>query len=166
MICEVCHKEQATVFLTEIVNGKKIEMHMCNSCATKEKSRMYTEDSFQQFLSSLLKLTESETLKEQKSQEICNNCQMTIDEFRKKSKLGCANCYETFKPYIKHIVKSIHGGELHIGKKPFRMNQKVQKQEQKIFLESELRISLMQEDYEEAARIRDLLAKFKEDDYE
>ena len=163
MLCEVCHKEQATVFLTEVINGKKIELHMCAACAAKEKARMYSDDSFQQFISGLLKLTGKEEEEDKKPLEECPGCHMTIDEFRKKSKLGCGQCYEVFKPYIKHIVKSVHGGDSHTGKQPLRLNEKEIKRQEIENLESSLKIALMQEDYQEAAKVRDLLAKAKED---
>lgn len=162
MICELCHKEQATVFLTEVINGKKLELHMCSTCAAKEKARMYSDDSFQQFLSGLLKLTGDENQQNQKPVEVCPNCSMTIDEFRKKSKLGCAKCYEVFKPYIKHIVKSVHGGDKHMGKQPLRLNEQEIRKQEVLNLESSLKIAIMEEDYNEAAKLRDLLTKAKE----
>lgn len=166
MICEVCHKEEATVFLTEIVNGVKTEKHMCNSCAAKEKSRMYSEDSFQQFLTGLLKLTGDEKSRQPKQVSECPKCGMTLDEFRKKSKLGCDTCYESFKPYVKHIVKSVHGGSTHMGKKPKRLLEAEVHKEKIDNLESELKIAIMEEDYMRAAKIRDQLTKLKGVSYE
>lgn len=166
MICEVCHKEKATVFLTEIVNGKKVELHMCNTCAAKEKSRMYAEDSFQQFLSGLLKLSQSEADKVEKPIDQCPECKMTLDDFRRHSKLGCSSCYDVFRPYVKHVVKSVQGGMNHTGKKPLRQNEKVIRKEQIEQLETDLKLAVMSEDYHEAARIRDLLVRIKEGDHE
>ena len=163
MICEVCHKEKATIFLTETVNGKKVELHMCSICAAKEKSRMYAEDSFQQFLSGLLKLSESEAKKTDQPLNQCPECKMTLDDFRRHSKVGCANCYEVFRPYVKHVVRSVQGGMKHTGKKPIRQNEKVIRRETFAQLESDLKLAVMQEDYEEAARIRDQLLSIKED---
>ncbi|HVN67833.1 MAG TPA: Clp protease N-terminal domain-containing protein, partial [Candidatus Sulfotelmatobacter sp.] len=36
MICEKCHIRPATVHITKIVNGKKIERHLCSICAAEE----------------------------------------------------------------------------------------------------------------------------------
>ena len=35
MICDECKKNDATVHLTNIVNGKKTERHLCADCAAK-----------------------------------------------------------------------------------------------------------------------------------
>lgn len=164
MICEVCHKEKASVFLTEIINGKKVELHLCNTCAAKEKSRMYAEDSFQQFLSGLLKLSQTEGGQEEVAVHQCPACKMTLDDFRKHSKLGCANCYEVFRPYVKHVVKSVQGGSSHSGKKPMRLNEKAIRKEHIDKLESDLKLSIMEEDYEKAALIRDELKGLREEE--
>ncbi len=36
MICESCHKNEATVFLRQSVNGNCTEKHLCADCAKKE----------------------------------------------------------------------------------------------------------------------------------
>ncbi|OGB89594.1 hypothetical protein A2625_00145 [candidate division WOR-1 bacterium RIFCSPHIGHO2_01_FULL_53_15] len=36
MICQKCKIRQATVHITKIVNGKKVERHLCNICAAEE----------------------------------------------------------------------------------------------------------------------------------
>ncbi len=46
MICESCHKVNATVFITQIVNGKKVEMHLCSSCARELEGTINNDDSF------------------------------------------------------------------------------------------------------------------------
>ncbi len=164
MICEVCHKEKASVFLTEIINGKKVELHLCNTCAAKEKSRMYAEDSFQQFLSGLLKLSQTESGQEEVAGHQCPVCKMTLDDFRKHSKLGCGQCYEVFRPYIKHVVKSVQGGSSHSGKKPMRQNEQVIRKEYIEKLESDLKLAIMEEDYEKAALLRDELKGLREEE--
>ena len=35
MYCENCHERPANVHFTKIVNGKKMEMHLCEYCAQK-----------------------------------------------------------------------------------------------------------------------------------
>lgn len=34
MICDHCHKNEATIHMTNIVNNQKTEQHLCNTCAT------------------------------------------------------------------------------------------------------------------------------------
>ncbi len=93
---------------------------------------------------------------------ICPKCKMTLEDFKRMSKFGCDKCYEVYKPYVIQIVKSVHGGIKHTGKRPKRLNEKVALQENINSLEAQLKIALMQEDYLEAARIRDELRVLKE----
>jgi len=162
MDCEHCHNEKASVFLTQIINGKKVEMHLCNACASEVQGKMYNDNSFQQFLTSLLKLQGNETQETSNKEEVCPKCHMTLEEFKKKSKLGCDECYQVFRPYIHHIVKSVHGGHIHTGKKPFRLNKKEILAKKIEDLESRLKLAIMQEEYNEAALIRDELIKLRE----
>ena len=36
MLCDECHENEAVVFYTEIINGEKKELHLCEACAAKE----------------------------------------------------------------------------------------------------------------------------------
>ncbi|MBN2222906.1 MAG: hypothetical protein JW708_11915 [Vallitaleaceae bacterium] len=163
MLCEHCHKEVATVFLTQVINNKKVEMHLCSRCAKEQENLLYSYNpSIQQFMSGLMKNSKEETEAEQKVL-FCTKCNMTLDEFRKKSKLGCDHCYQAFEPYLKHILKSVHGSTEHTGKRPLRSNKGILLQEKLEDLESQLRLALMQEDYIAAAKIRDEIKKLKEE---
>lgn len=163
MICEHCHKETATIFLTQVYEGKKIELHLCSKCAKEKEAMLYDNtSSFQQFLGGLLKLSNTDNQEKNTPRIVCPKCSMSLDEFRKTSKIGCAHCYEAFEPYIKHIVKSVHGSQEHTGKRPLRMGKQLSLTEQIEELESRLKLALLQEDYYEAAMIRDELHRIKE----
>ena len=36
MLCDNCKKNEATVHMTRVVNGKKSERHLCNACAKQQ----------------------------------------------------------------------------------------------------------------------------------
>lgn len=163
MICEQCQVQQANVFITEIINGKKVQKHLCHGCAKEKQEKLYNDDSFQQFLTGLLKLQGNDIKELNNSSKVCPKCKCTLDEFRKTSKIGCDECYSVFKPYISQIVKRVQGAKLHTGKKPQRLNEKVRISEQILDFEKQLKLALMQEDYHEAARLRDILLKLKEE---
>ena len=35
MLCDHCHKNEATIHMTNIVNNQKTEQHLCGTCASK-----------------------------------------------------------------------------------------------------------------------------------
>lgn len=163
MICEQCHQRQASIILTHIVNGNKIENHLCDVCAKEQENKLYNSNhSFQQFLSGLMKLSEGNKSKTDHTLT-CPKCHLTFDEFRKTSKFGCDRCYDTFEPYIRQILKSVQGTFQHTGKEPKRLSMADAIKHQREELESKLRIALMQEDYLEAAKLRDTLNSIRED---
>lgn len=166
MICEHCHQRQASIYITEMINNSKVQTHVCPICAKKAQEKAYNQDSFQQFLTGLLKLQGNDIKELNNSNKVCGICGCTLDEFRKSSKLGCENCYEVFGPYIGQLIKRVQSANNHTGKLPKRMN-KVEILSEKIEeVEQRLKLALMQEDYHEAARLRDKLLKYKEEDHE
>ena len=45
---------------------------------------------------------------------------MSYEDFRKVGRLGCAECYGTFKRSLGSLLKRIHGSPIHLGKAPVR----------------------------------------------
>ena len=166
MICEQCHQRQASVFVTEVVENKKIQRHLCSICAKEVQEKVYNQDSFQQFLTGLLKLQGNEAKELNNTNKQCPKCHCRLDEFKKTSKLGCDTCYEVFKPYVNQILKRVQSGNKHKGKIPLRLDTVEQRLGQVKELEEKLKIALSKEDSHEAARIRDILLECKEDHHE
>lgn len=168
MKCEKCHQNDATVFLTQVVGGEKSEMHLCESCAKNSDSVLFDNHlSFQQFLSGLLENT-NKTPNVKSAVITCPGCGMTLSEFKKVSKFGCAHCYEVFGVYLNSVIKRVQSNSQHTGKRPAKLDIKLQRENMIAQLESELKLSIMQEDYEKAASIRDQLRgiRSQEDGYE
>ncbi len=115
MKCDKCPKK-ATVHLTEIVDGKAAEMHLCEDCA-REQSQ-HTEQQFG--LADLLAgLTDFGKQVPEVPKEVltCPTCGLSYEDFRKFGRFGCAQCYEAFKLHLKALLKKIHGSNVHLGKK-------------------------------------------------
>lgn len=160
MKCEKCHTNEATVFLTQSHNGETLEMHLCDSCA-KENENIFLDDgiSFQQFLSGLLDNSKGTP---QKSQGFtCKSCGMSIDDFKRNSLVGCAECYTSFEQYLKPIVKRLQSNMVHTGKRPTHVDESIKLKEKIIRLESELKLALMEENYEQAAVLRDKIRSLR-----
>jgi len=48
----------------------------------------------------------------------CPNCGTTYEEFRKRGRFGCQECYESFGPELDRLIKRVHGADQHRGKRP------------------------------------------------
>lgn len=165
MICNICGTQEATIHLTEIVNSQMMEIHLCEACAQEKGTDFKTHFNLADFLSGLSDTTKAakNAPAAKKPSARCPECGMTYDEFAKSGRLGCAECYEAFSklliPLIKRIQRSLtHAGKRPTGEKPL---QKGVAHDLKI-LHERLAKSIRQEEFEEAARIRDEIRQFEE----
>ena len=117
MQCDICGKKKATVHLTEIVDEQMSEMHLCEECARQKSSQMEQQFGLADLLAGLSQTTPSN--KESKEAAlICSNCGLDYDDFRKFGRLGCGQCYDSFKEHLSGLLKKIHGSSQHLGKSP------------------------------------------------
>ncbi len=154
MKCDLCGKK-ATVHLTEIVDDQLSEMHLCEECAREKSVQMEQQFGLADLLAGLADFGKNIKGQEKVSLE-CAKCGLNYDDFRKFGRLGCSDCYKSFKIHLSTLLKKIHGSNSHFGKAPVGMS-KVQKK--KIEGIQELKQQLQQaievEDFEKAAGLRD-----------
>jgi protein arginine kinase activator len=157
MKCDNCNKQPATVHLTEIKGGKKIEKHLCEQCAAQNeglpvKSHMPINELLTNFV-----MAHSGMQKEQAL--TCEHCGVTWTEFRQNGLLGCANDYSVFERELTPLLKRAHEDQTHhVGKVPTRRGGTgvpVKRQVDLTKLRRELQKAVEAEDYERAAKLRD-----------
>ncbi len=163
MLCDVCHKIQATVHLTEVVNDQVVEMHICQACAQTKTEELPGQFNLSDFLGGLAGMDEVNFSKRLLK---CPACGFSYEEFKKKGRLGCSRCYLTFKQQLLPLLKKIHRSVRHVGKSPKRSAKKsgpvgaihelpLQR------LRERLNQAIKLEEYEEAARLRDEIKKLE-----
>ena len=188
MLCENCGKNEANVKYTQIINGVKKEMRLCEECAREQgitNMDFNMPINFSSFLSDIFddyndsgflpQIAKVNDLK-------CNKCGLTYDEFINTGKFGCQNCYNTFSDKIDYLVKNLHGSSRHIGRKTkfIKANESLEDTQKKLNenvesklennseesklekLKRELKIAIKEERYEDAAKIRDEIKKMEE----
>ncbi len=181
MLCENCGENEANVRYTQIVNGVKKEMHLCDKCSKELGIGNFDFNmpiNFSSFLGDFFE-DEKEFLPSFGVAEklICNNCGMTYDEFINTGKFGCEDCYEIFSNKIDPILKNIHGGNRHIGRgilpnanrrienisKPVQAkNVETKNEDNKLDeLKNDLKKAIKEERYEDAAKLRDEIKKLE-----
>lgn len=184
MLCQNCGKNEANVRYTQIINGVKKEMILCEECSKAlgvGNMDFSMPISFSSFLGDFFD-DEKEFLPSFMAPEklICDKCGMTYDDFINTGKLGCENCYEIFSSKIDPVLKNIHGLNRHVGRGiPARLNEKtenvnsgiknknveastVQPEDNKLNqLKNELKQAIQEERYEDAAKLRDEIKKIE-----
>ncbi len=156
MLCQVCKKHPATVHLTEIIEGEKREIHLCEVCAHKQGMSPFTPSSF------LSQLVEPKPSKEGEAADVtCPGCGLTYSGFRQGGRLGCSECYKVFEEGLGQLLERIHGGTQHIGRVPKRAGSSLAREREIIDLKRELSRVIQREEYERAAEIRDRLRELE-----
>lgn len=169
MKCERCQQNEASVHISQTVNGHKEEHHLCAACAQESGLESSFQDLYSPFLSSGFfgssifnptggipafgggSTTPSREL-------VCPNCGTTFEAFRKSGLFGCSQCYDTFREKLDPVLRRVQGGTRHIGRQVCRTEESKEQLILRAKLD-ELRKSLAsaveREAYEEAARVRD-----------
>lgn len=153
MLCDVCKVETASVFLTQIVEGKMQKVNMCEACS-KEKG---VSDPTGFALADLLLGMGAAQPVERSATEgrRCPKCGFTQSEFTKTGRLGCSVCYSTFSEGLEGLLKGMHKGLRHTGKCPERLQRALALEHEVRALTQDLRNAVEGERYEEAAALRD-----------
>lgn len=178
MKCQNCGKEEATVKYSENINGEKSEIMLCNTCA-KSLNLMDFPNMMSYFFSSYPK----ELFADEYEKEVCDKCSYTFDDYLKNGLFGCPNCYNAFTDRIDSLLTKIHGKNRHLItnsvtkassiNKTSSINKiktitKDEKQHKKISnisdikeLKNLLDLSIKDERYEDAAKIRDRIRELE-----
>lgn len=164
--CDQCSRP-ATHHSVEIINGEKIEKHLCDHHAAEEGlSVKAAHQPINELLTNFVKLhsgggESSTTAKDL----VCDVCDLKFSEFRENSLLGCPGCYPAFEAQLGPLLERAHeGGTHHIGKVPRRAGVGEQRQMALQRLRRQLDDAVDTEDYELAARLRDDIKHIEHED--
>jgi len=152
MLCDVCQKSEATVFLTQIVEGKMQKVNLCESCS-KEKG--VSDPTGFALADLLLGLGAAQQIERGQPSQRCPICGFTQADFKKTGRLGCSSCYDTFADGLATLLKGMHKGLRHTGRMPARLSRRFALADRVKNLEGELKQAVTDEKYEDAARLRD-----------
>jgi protein arginine kinase activator len=147
MLCQACESKPATIHLTEIDADRKNELHLCEECA-HEKGLTHGGP-----IPSGLALFAAE--KTRASDLRCPECGISFEEFRVKGRLGCPRDYEVFARELAPLLEKIHGAQRHVGRLPRGTPGDAARGEVLRRLRRDLARAVKEENYEEAARLRD-----------
>ncbi len=153
MLCEKCNKNQATVHLTKIINGKKQEQHLCSTCAG-DIDNTFT---FDEMFKNVFAVNPAGNYKNSLSIKRCDKCGLTLDELNRYGRLGCSECCKCFREYLEPALKSIHSVTTHKGKRPGKAVAARSAEDKTVSLKEELKEAIKNEEYEKAAEIRDII---------
>ena len=163
MLCDICHKNHASIHMTEIINGEVKELHICDVCA-KSKGMIKNNKNFglADFLAGLTDfgITPKDTERLDDFDLRCPKCGLSFEDFKRVGRLGCGDCYDAFKDGLAPLLRKIHGSSQHAGNIPkkTKINNKIDETINNIGdLEEQLKTAIKNEEFEDAARLRDVI---------
>ena len=162
MKCECCHEAEATIHLTQVIEGDIKKLNLCQSCAQKNGIDLNSPISITDVL---LGLGSPKPPGDPLASEFdlsCNRCQMTRSEFKKRARLGCPQCYTAFMGELSALTKAMHHSNQHIGKIPARQGNEARITAQIAVLQKDLEVAIVKEQYEVAANVRDKIKALRE----
>jgi protein arginine kinase activator len=155
MKCHHCDS-QATVHLTQIINGQMHKMDLCEACAQEKGVTNPDNLSIGNLLDENPAKVDAST-----ASMTCESCGTTHQDFKKGGRLGCEACYHVFRPVLEPLLDGMHAGVKHLGKVPSRSVKKKSDDDSEELLSKELKKAVEEENYEKAAKLRDRLKKLQ-----
>ncbi len=160
MMCEECGIRPAKFHLMTITNDERTERNLCPVCMAKYQKQLPGID-FSNLAGILNGILDGVTGKQKEPEDealnelACEQCGMTYAEFQKCGMLGCANCYKTFKAPLDSLLQRIHGNTQHAGRIPGSVRSGVSIRLNIDRLKQRLQKAIAEEEYEQAAKLRD-----------
>lgn len=170
MECQECQQRPSALHFTQVINGNKTEVHVCEICAKEKGYMMHQEEgySLHNLLAGLFNFdstqigSHSESAFQPSKDPQCPKCKLTFSEFKRSGKFGCAECYEAFSSRLDPIFRRVHSGNVkHHGKIPKRIGGDLHTKKKLASYKKELEQLIRDEAFEQAAMVRDQIKELK-----
>lgn len=156
-VCDICGKNEAQIRVRQLdKEGRATDLMVCGECA-KKRGLTGVEET---------KIKSAEVLSELRAKVdeidrkiVCARCGMNFAEFKRRGRLGCAECYHTFARQLEPLLRRLHGAVQHVGKTAQQGRKRAQERLEVQRLRAELQRAIKEEDYERAAALRDRLKR-------
>jgi protein arginine kinase activator len=162
MTCENCGADKPVIQLTQIVDDEMRTLHLCEKCAAEqgvEGNPVPENFPLANFLAQMGATPKKEGASEKSAgggDRACPFCGLTLKQFRDSGRLGCPECWSTFEPHLRGLLRRIHGSHQHVGKVYLTPNPTDSQLERQIgALRRKLERAVELEEFEQAAELRD-----------
>ena len=111
MLCDKCGKNEATVFMKQVINNQQSTQHLCQHCAEElmDIGNLSLGKFFADGIGTLFGSPKT-------NQQTCPVCGTSYADYNKNGLLGCSACYNLFSQLLEPSIRAIHGKTLHTGK--------------------------------------------------
>lgn len=172
MLCDKCNKNEAQFCIIETKDGQKNERYLCSKCAFNKN--VSDDDFFQNFINNIIsnvvnyyneqlsEAAEDNNINNNEYKEgKCENCGLSLKEITKLGKVGCSHCYSTFNDALSQIILKLQGSNKHEGKVVQKFEKEIYTVREIGLLKDRLKQKIKEEQYEEAAILRDKIKELE-----
>ncbi len=167
MLCDICNNRDATYHLKQTRQGKVSEYHLCEQCAYEQGLGQQVKGTSGSLAGK--KITGMGNIfypaggipefgRAENQNIVCSECGQTYQDFRRTGLFGCSHCYQAFSERLEPVFRRVQGNVRHKGRKmktnPDQLAEQAAHNKLRK-LRAMLKERVEQEDYEEAAKIRD-----------
>lgn len=158
MLCDLCKKNEAVIFLEAIGKDGKKKINLCPVCAMARGIQAPVSAPNAENLASVFKeIEEREKASRVHDSRLCPVCGTSLSFILETGTAGCPECYEVFRPEITASLKD-HGVALtYTGSMPKRLSGFRNALTDRADLQAKLEEAVKNENYEKAAVYRDFL---------
>ncbi len=155
--CDLC-SNKASVYFTQIIDGKMQKVNLCEKCA-REKG--VTDPTGFALADLLFGIGQQQNVGKAgttvKRPEQCPSCGMTAEVLKKTGRVGCAQCYTVFSESLGSILRAMHKGMRHEGKVPHHQAARRERSRKLKEFKEQLDKAVEEERFEDAAKFRDAI---------
>jgi protein arginine kinase activator len=162
MSCDQCRERDAVIQLTQIVNDQVTTLHLCEKCAAEkgvDSPGAHAKTPLGTLIGAAMGKS-TEQAPAPRSSDVCARCGGSFQDFRETGRLGCPDCYHSFEPALRDLLRRLHGSTHHLGERYAEREPAaalIVDQEQAADLREQLRLAVETENFELAAELRDRL---------
>lgn len=158
-VCQSCQQNPSTIHYTEIHDGAKSELHLCEACA---QAQGLTSGPAPAGMPAMLAQMARPASTPGAPAPGCPACGITFAEYLQKGRLGCPQDYEFFREQVDPLLEKIHGKNRHVGRLPRGTDaEATRRTDELVRLRRDLQQAVRAEQYETAARLRDRIRQME-----
>jgi protein arginine kinase activator len=156
--CDGCGTAPATIRVYQTKGADFVELWLCSTCARSlgvEEEAPVFAPTIGELLGSLVGDSATRT---------CPECGTRFRTIRQTGRAGCPECYRVFHARIEQLLEGKGLTETHQGRYPSRLDSYKRLLVDRESLRDELNTAVIEENYEQAALIRDRMRALEEQD--
>lgn len=157
MLCNICKKNEAAVFLKISGKGGAKNIGLCISCAVARGISTNNPPDLEHVESILLEIKKVSESEKEDASKLCPACGKSLLEIKNTETAGCPECYEVFREEIISELKKHMGFEKYSGSMPKRLAGFRNSITDRLDLQAKIEEAVKCENYEKAAVYRDFL---------